>query len=408
MIPEDWEIKSLHTMLRANPKYGINAPAVKLEGDLPVYIRITDISDEGYFAPSEKVGVDNKFSDSYYLEDGDLVFTRTGASVGKSYLYNPTDGKLVYAGFLIKISPNKEKLFPSYLAQFVKTSVYWNWVRVMSMRSGQPGINGNEYGQLLIPLPPTRTEQTAIANALSDADALIQSLTSLIAKKRQIKQGAMQTLLNPYENGRLKAGWHESPLREVSYMKGRIGWQGLKQTEFTMNEEEPFLITGMNFKDGEIRWNEVYHISHERYEIAKDIQLMPNDVLMTKDGTIGKLLYVNDIPYPGKASLNSHLLVFRPMRNSYDPRFLYYQLSSKVFRDYIEISKSGSTFFGLSQEAVGNYLFKFPKLEEQTRIATILSGMDAEIAALETKLAKYRHIKQGMMQNLLTGRIRLI
>jgi type I restriction enzyme S subunit len=102
------------------------------------------------------------------------------------------------------------------------------------------------------------------------------------------------------------------------------------------------------------------------------------------------------------------LLVFRPIKNSYDPRFLYYQLSSKVFRDYIEISKSGSTFFGLSQEAVGNYLFKYPKLEEQTRIATILSEMDTDIAALETKLAKYQHIKQGMMQNLLTGRIRLV
>lgn len=269
-------------------------------------------------------------------------------------------------------------------------------------------IGITKQADLPIVLPPSKFEQTAIANALSDADALIQSLTRLIAKKHQIKQGAMQTLLNPYENGRLKAEWDESPLREISYMKGRIGWQGLKQTEFTMNEEEPFLITGMNFKDGEIRWNEVYHISYERYEIAKDIQLKPNDVLMTKDGTIGKLLYVNDIPYPGKASLNSHLLVFRPMRNSYDPRFLYYQLSSKVFRDYIEISKSGSTFFGLSQEAVGNYLFKFPKPEEQTRIATILSGMDAEITALETKLAKYRHIKQGMMQNLLTGRIRLV
>ncbi len=272
----------------------------------------------------------------------------------------------------------------------------------------QPKLALTRIRKFKVPLPRTKVEQTAIANALSDADALIQSLTSLITKKRQIKQGAMQTLLNPYENGQLKEGWYESPLREVSYMKGRIGWQGLKQTEFTMNEEEPFLITGMNFKDGEISWNEVYHISYERYEIAKDIQLKPNDVLMTKDGTIGKLLYVNDIPYPGKASLNSHLLVFRPMRNSYDPRFLYYQLSSKVFRDYIEISKSGSTFFGLSQEAVGNYLFKFPKLEEQTRIATILSGMDAEIAALEAKLAKYRHIKQGMMQNLLTGRIRLI
>ncbi len=175
----------------------------------------------------------------------------------------------------------------------------------------------------------------------------------------------MQQLLNPYDkDGELKGGWRESSLRDVSYMKGRIGWQGLNQTEFTMNDDEPYLITGMNFKDGEIRWGEVYRISEDRYEIAKEIQLKKNDVLMTKDGTIGKLLYISNIPYPHKASLNSHLLVFRPIRKIYDPRFLYYQLYSKLFKDYIEISKSGSTFFGLSQEAVGNYLFKFPDITE--------------------------------------------
>lgn len=164
----------------------------------------------------------------------------------------------------------------------------------------------------------------------------------------------------------------------------------------------------MNFKDGEIQWDEVYHISEERYEIAKDIHLKTDDVLMTKDGTIGKLLYVSDIPYPHKASLNSHLLLFRPLNNSYVPKFLYYQLHSRDFRDYIEISKTGTTFFGLSQEAVGNYIFKYPSLDEQTHISTILSDMDAEIDALESTLEKTRKLKQGMMQNLLTGRIRLV
>ena len=203
--------------------------------------------------------------------------------------------------------------------------------------------------------------------------------------------------------------WSTKYLRDISFMKGRIGWQGLKQSEFTMNADEPYLITGMNFKNGKIRWDEVYHVSNERYEIAKDIQLESNDILMTKDGTIGKLLFVDIIPFPGNATLNSHLLVFRPIRDSYDPKFLYYQLTSKAFKDYIELSKSGSTFFGISQESVGNYpVFLPPTKSEQTVIANILSDMDAEIAALEQKRDKTRALKQGMMQELLTGKTRLV
>jgi len=94
-------------------------------------------------------------------------------------------------------------------------------------------------------------------------------------------------------------------------------------------------------------------------------------------------------------------------RFGYHPKYLYYQLASRRFRDFVELSKSGTTFFGLSQAAVAAYPVLLPPLAEQVRIATVLSDMDAEIAALESRLAKARNIKQGMMQELLSGRIRL-
>jgi type I restriction enzyme S subunit len=192
-IPEDWDISPLSKMLKDSPKYGINAAAVPLKGNLPVYIRITDISEDGYFKPTELVGVNSPFSNDYQLENGDIVLARTGASVGKSYLYNESDGKLVYAGFLIKVSSNKDKLKPEYLFQYLKTDHYWSWVTINSMRSGQPGINGNEYGQLPVPIPRIE-EQTAIATILSDMDNEIQTLEQRLKKTRQIKQGMMQEL----------------------------------------------------------------------------------------------------------------------------------------------------------------------------------------------------------------------
>jgi type I restriction enzyme S subunit len=211
----------------------------------------------------------------------------------------------------------------------------------------------------------------------------------------------VENLFKQTELGLIPKDWDIYKFSEVSFMKGRIGWQGLKQTEFTFNSDEPFLITGMNFKDGAIRWNEVYHVSEDRYQIAREIQLKSGDVLMTKDGTIGKLLYVEDIPFPFKATLNSHLLVFRPLNRAYDPKYLYYNLASPYFIKHIELTKSGTTFFGVSQTSVGEYKLILPPLPEQTAIATALSDMDELIAQTEKLIEKKKAIKQGVMQELL-------
>ncbi len=190
----EWEVKPLGECLLSRPDYGINAPAVPYSDKLAVYIRITDISEEGRFRPENLVSVGLANADQYYLNEGDLVFARTGASVGKSYLYKQQDGPLVFAGFLIRVRPDPDLLKASYLSAYVTTNAYWDWVRLMSMRSGQPGINGNEYAQLLLTLPPV-PEQCAIAEVLSDMDAELAALEQRRDKTRALKQGMMQELL---------------------------------------------------------------------------------------------------------------------------------------------------------------------------------------------------------------------
>jgi len=212
----------------------------------------------------------------------------------------------------------------------------------------------------------------------------------------------VETNFKNTEIGPIPEDWDLKELHTISTLKGRIGWQGLKQEEFTDNDSEPFLITGVNFKDGKIKWNEVYHVSLDRYNIAKEIQLKVEDVLMTKDGTIGKILFVDHIPSPFMATLNSHLLLYRPKNNLYIPKYLYYNLHSNYFLKYIEENKSGSTFFGISQSAVSQYKVVVPPIDEQQAIATALSDADAWIESLEKLIAKKRLIKQGAMQRLLT------
>lgn len=191
---EGWDVKKLGDCLRHNPDYGINAAATLYRDSLPVYLRITDITEDGKYSKKNVVSVDSISSSDYFLEKGDLVFARTGASVGKTYLYNTKDGRLVFAGFLIRIKTNPEVLIPEYFQFYTQTSLYWDWVRTNSMRTGQPGINGNEYKELIITLP-SKTEQTAIAQILSDMDAEIEALERKLEKYRMIKQGMMQNLL---------------------------------------------------------------------------------------------------------------------------------------------------------------------------------------------------------------------
>ncbi len=410
-IPQDWEILTIQELIDRGAVVG------HLDGNHgELYPRSHEFKESGvpYITANDLCGHRVSFSNCKYLpesrarrfrkgiaKNGDVLFAHN-ATVGPTALLSMELDYVILSTTATYFRCSLEKLLNSYLLYALQSAYFVGQYRAVMAQSTRNQVPITTQRKLSIVIPPTKTEQEAIAEALSDADALIESLEQLLTKKRQLKQGAMQELLRP------KPGDAVRLLGEVSSLKGRIGWQGLKQTEFTSNDDEPFLITGMNFKDGAIRWNEVYHISETRYELAPEIQLRPNDVLMTKDGTIGKVLYIDTIPFPGKASLNSHLLLFRPIGGSYYPKYLYYQLGSRRFKDFVELSKSGTTFFGLSQAAVAAYPVLLPLQTEQVRIATVLCDMDIEIAALEAKLTKARQLKQGMMQELLTGRIRLV
>ena len=251
-------------------------------------------------------------------------------------------------------------------------------------------------------IPPTKTEQTAIANALSDADALIQSLTRLIAKKRQIKQGAMQTLLDPYENGRLKAGWEEKKLGEIGVFRGGSGFPTRYQGK-TEGLYPFYKVSDMNNEGNEkLMVNANNWIDEKAKKEIGSITFPKNTIIFAK---IGAAIFLERKKILNQEScIDNNMMGYVFDTNLYNVEYLHYLFQT------IPLGKLVSTTAlpSLNGKEISVQKYYFPNKLEQTRIATILSGMDAEIAALETKLAKYRHIKQGMMQNLLTGKIRLI
>jgi type I restriction enzyme S subunit len=342
------------------------------------------------------------------LREGDIVFSRRGEVGRRSIVRRREAGWLCGTGCLAaRFGTRRAEMSPEFVALFLGLPSVQTWLLDNAVGGTMPNLNTSILASTPVRIP-TRQDQDAIVAALTEANDLISANQQLIAKKQAIQQGMLQQLLT----GRTRLPgftdkWREARLVDISTMKGRIGWQGLTQDEFTSDARQPFLITGMNFKDGAIRWDEVYHVPEQRYAIAPEIQLRIDDVLMTKDGTIGKLLYVDAIPSPAKATLNSHLLVFRPKNLAYVPRFLYYQLSSPRFAKHVELYKSGTTFFGISQESVGKYQMLLPSLEEQAAIARVLLESDVAIEALNKRRAKATAIKVGMMQQLLTGGARL-
>ena len=397
LIPSDWEVKELGQCLIKNPDYGINAAAVDYDDTLPRYLRITDISEAGKYLQSNKASVNHTLSNLYYLEEGDIVFARTGASVGKTYLYDVNDGKLVFAGFLIRVKSNPEILNPKYLIYLTQTKSYWAWVTANSMRSGQPGLNSNEFKSFKIPIT-LLSEQTLIATALSDADALISSLEKLIAKKRNIKQGAMQQLL--IDNCQLSidnGGWEVKKLGEVcdvfsggtpntsiqSYYGGNIYWI----TSGDLNKKVINEVEGKITKEG---------LQNSSAKMIK-----PNTVLLAMYGATAGVSAISKI----EGAINQAILAMIPF-DDYNYEFLFYCLS--FYKDWIIITYTQGGQPNLSGSIIKSIEMGFPLFEEQTRIATILSDMDTEITALETKLEKYKKVKLGMMQNLLTGKIRLV
>ena len=198
--------------------------------------------------------------------------------------------------------------------------------------------------------------------------------------------------------GDVPANWYMIKLKYFSYLKGRIGWQGLTVDEFI--DEGPYLITGTDFENGKIQFDRSYHISDERYNQAPEIQLKVGDLLVTKDGTVGKMAYVDTLP--GKASLNSHLLLIRPLENKFDNRFLFWLMSSSVFNGYTEYAQDGTVMASLSQEKIGNFIAYFPEITEQQAVADFLDKECAQIDSIAADLEKQIALLQQYKKSLIT------
>lgn len=379
VIPEDWDVKSIQdfSKIQTGPFGTLLAASEYSEYEGVPLISVGEIG-AGRFkvtdhTPRIPANVIRRLP-QYVLRFGDIVFGRKGA-VDRSAIVTANEDGWFLGSDGISIRPSN-KCHPPYLAAQFQRHEVQSWLLHNAVGTTMASLNQGILGNTQIPYP-SRPEQQAIAEVLNDADALIESLEQLLAKKRQIKQGAMQELLT---------GWRRLPGFSGTWTTRLLG--DLLTIRHGKSQHE------VESTDGD------YPILASGGEIGKAIRPLYDkpSVLIGRKGTIDKPRYIG-IPF-----WTVDTLFYSEIHAQNSEKFLFYRFCLINWSQYNEASGVPS----LNAKTIESVEITCPDEVEQAAIASALTEMDNEITALETQLQKARQIKQGMMQELLTGRIRLV
>lgn len=192
-IPADWDARRLDEITEET-RYGVNESAEEFDPEKPRYIRITDIADDGHLKQDDLTSLSLEKAGDYLLEPGQLLFARTGATVGKTFLYSQEHPEAVYAGYLIKFEFDTDVVLPEFVFYFTQTDNYWRWVDRITRQGAQENINTGEYASILLPLPPIE-EQRRIVETIQTVDERISEEREYKRELQQLKRGLMQDLL---------------------------------------------------------------------------------------------------------------------------------------------------------------------------------------------------------------------
>ena len=431
VIPEDWGVSLLMDitidMLQGintaidKPEYVyVGVPILKANNVIDQVISLNDADQISYKSYL-------KYNQRYSVKRNDFLFSNIGARLGTGALWE-SDITATFAWNVMRIIPDPRKVAPKFLAQLINSPKQSEKIQAQQSGSGMGFVPKATMQKLLLPLPKL-IEQTAIANALSDIDDLIGSLEKLIAKKEAIKTATMQQLLTG------KTRLPEFATREDGSVKG------FKQTELGRIPEDwqiksyadifTFLSTSSNSRAdlsnsgdyGYIHYGDIHTKWHTRLDLSKTSLPKISENLVTSafvqhgdiviaDASedyegVGKSIELsNQSSNPVVSGLHTFLLRDKNEQLSDGFRGLINDIP--VVKASIQRLATGLKVYGISKKNLMTVMIPVPHKKEQTAIATILSDMDAEIQALQQRLEKTKDIKQGMMQQLLTGKVRLL
>ena len=374
----EWEEKTLGEV-SCKVLYGIGSAAIAYDG-VNKYLRITDIDESSRtFIPNPLTSPEGEIEEKYKLVKNDIVFARTGASTGKSYLYNEKDGNLIYAGFLIKFHINKANSYFVYANTFKE---YYNkWVKVMSVRSGQPGINAEEYKTLPL-LLPSKPEQEKIASFLTSVDTKIELLVRKEELLQQYKKGVMQKIFSQERRFKADDGseypdWEEKKVIDIFDVTRGYVLAVTKMSEFMSGAYKYPVYSSQTKNKGLTGYFTEY--------------LYEDCITWTTDGA-----NAGDVNFRQGKFYCTNVCGVLKSDEGYANECIA-QILNSITKKYVSYVGNPK----LMNNVMGNIVIKIPlSIQEQTKIASFLSSIDTKIEHIQKQLNATKAFKKALLQQM--------
>ena len=367
----------------------MNAPSKYFDG-VNKYIRITDIDEQtSEYKQDSVVSPDALLEDKYIVKDRDILFARTGASTGKTYIYNPLDGKMYYAGFLIRANVKMEDN-PKFVFYQTQTHRYKKWVSIMSMRSGQPGINSQEYASYKF-WKPCKDEQDKISALISLLDTRIQTQKKIIEDLKKLKDAINNSLHNSIKD------YQTFSFNELG--NDYCGLKGKSSDDF--GSGFPYISYLNVFRNDVVTDEQFDYVKvaiGEKQNIVRD-----GDLIFTLSSETPSEVGIGAI-YQGQTTplyLNSFCfgVHLSNQEKIYGP-YLAYFVTSQYFRRTILPFAQGSTRYNLMKSDFMKHKFCFPNMASQKAIYNALHALSEKIQNEEVCLNKHTEQKQYLLSQM--------
>ena len=346
--------------------YGMNAAAKPYDGQNK-YIRITDIDEaSSTYNNSSIVSPDGILSENYVVNEGDILLARTGASTGKSYLYRKSDGKLYYAGFLIRANVAEHN--PYFVFSQLHTHRYWRWVSIMSARSGQPGINSLEYASFPI-FTTTLKEENKISSLLSLIDERITTQNKIIEDLKKLKSAISLKMLH-------SESWEQFRIKDIAIIgRGRV----ISSVEISQQKNPTYPVySSQTSNEGIMGYLDDYMFEGEY-------------ISWTTDGAnAGTVFYRN-----GKFNCTNVCGLLK-LKKGFDTHFVSLVLAEAT-KKYVSVNLANPK---LMNNTMGNIQIRLPKLEEQKRISIVFRRLHELLAIHNNLLTEYSKQKQYLLSQM--------
>jgi type I restriction enzyme S subunit len=409
LIPEEWKIHKVKDLIDLLTDYDANGSFESVAQNVNVYdheeyawyVRSTDLENNSKLDKVRYVDESSyKFLKKTSLNGGELLFLKRG-DIGNVYLFEMKTHRATVAPnlYLLKLNQISDS---KYLFYYFISNYGQRQLKSKNASSTLGALYKDDVKSILVPLPPTIAEQTAIATALSNIDELISQTEKLIEKKKAIKQGVMQELLKP------KEGWETKRISEVCWFQEG---PGVRKHQFTQSGVK--LLNGTNIQEGklDLENTDKFISEAEAFGWYSHFLVDENDILIACSGvsidkfhekvTVAKVFHL-------PLCMNTSTMRFKVKKGYLDQGYFIQFLKSKRFKEQISGKATGSAQLNFGPSHVTMVEIDLPSVEIQNKIGQVLSDMEMEIGIFELKLKKLSLQKQGMMQTLLTGKIRLL